>query len=401
MRLLHTSDWHLGRLFHGVHLTEDQAWVLDDFVRAAIDLKPDVIVIAGDLYDRAVPPPAAVALLDEVLTRLALDVGAPVVAMAGNHDSPDRIGFGRRLMNERGVHLFGQAEADPFRVSLPDPEGLVDLFVWPFVEPVGVRVQTGDESIVDQNACFAHAVSRANAAKRPGARNVFVAHAFVAGGTESESERPLSVGGTGAVAPHHFEGFDYVALGHLHRPQSVGSPRVRYSGSLLKYSFSEADHVKSVSLVELAADGSTTVEEVPLRARRDVHVLKGSLSEILAWPLEGKDRQDYICAELTDEGAILDAKGRIQEVWPNCVNVTRTAFLREIAGDSAAARVDHRQRSDVDLFSDFFADVTDQALTDEERTVVHSACETLQARERESAPKVLKSDAAAKEESRS
>lgn len=377
MRILHTSDWHLGRIFHAVNLTEDQAYVLDDFVRAAVELKPDLIVIAGDLYDRAVPPAVAVSLLDDVLTRLALDVAVPIVAMAGNHDSPDRVGFGRRLMNERGVHLFGGAEAAPYHLPFGDDAGPVDLFVWPFVEPASVRSTTGDESIVDQDGCFAHAVAGAQAAKRKDARSVFVAHAFVAGGAECESERPLSVGGSAAVSPKHFEGFDYVALGHLHRPQTVGSPHVRYSGSLLKYSFSEANHKKSVSLVELDRKGDTTIEEVVLRTRHDVRVLKGTLAEVLAAGASDSSPGDYICAELTDKGAILDAQGRLREVWPNCLNVDRSAFFGEASSASSVGSVDHRRRSDVDLFADFFADVTEEALEDEELKVVRAACQAL------------------------
>jgi exonuclease SbcD len=383
LRLLHTSDWHLGRLFHGVHLTDDQAWWCEEFLRLVAEARVDAVLLAGDVYDRAVPPPEAVMLLDEVLARLAVDLAVPTVVMAGNHDSPDRLAFGARLMSESGIHVFGRLAPTPQRVRLGDRHGdAIDVFVCPYAEPATARERMETPDLADHDAVMERAAELARAARSPGVPSVFMAHAFVAGGSECESERPLAVGGSASVSPQRLEGFDYVALGHLHRAQKVGTEAVRYSGSPLKYSFSEAGHAKSVSIVELDADGTVRVEAVELGARRDVRVLAGSLEEILAGPAAGQSREDYVSVELSDRGAILDAMARIREVWPNCLHLGRSAFLGEASGATRSAD-DHRRRDDVDLYGEFFAEVTGEAFEDNERAVLAATVAGLLRSERE------------------
>lgn len=384
MRILHSSDWHLGRLFHQVHLTDDQAHVLDQFVELARDLEPDAIIIAGDLYDRAIPPPEAVELLDDVLARLVLDVGIPTIAIAGNHDSAERIGFAGRLLSSRGLHLSG-----PLRhvqpITLEDEFGPVDIVPLPYAPPEVVRselarAREGDESdspVRGHEAALRAQIEVAAADLAVGRRRVAVAHAFVTGATESESERALSVGGTGSVSASVFEGFHYTALGHLHRPQNlagVDSGVVRYSGSLLPYSFSEVDHErgtdhrKSVSLIELDAAGEVSITEHHLGPRRGMRIVRGELEQLLKDGGGEPWREDYLLVRLDDTRPVLDAMSRLRDVFPNVLHIERPRL-----GDSSGGGVapqDHRRMRPIDLFADFFEAVTSRALTDDERTTV-------------------------------
>ncbi|HEY5168379.1 MAG TPA: exonuclease subunit SbcD, partial [Thermoleophilia bacterium] len=256
MRLIHTADWHLGRLFHNQHLTADQDYVLRQLVELVAEVEPAAVIVAGDLYDRAVPPIEAVDLLDHVLTELVDRLGVPVIAIAGNHDSAVRVGFASRLLRERGLHLVGELPQAASPIILRDEHGPVRVSALPYADPAEARAVYDAADIHDQQAVTSAGVARALAAAEPHERHVLVAHAFVAGGVESESERPLSVGGAQQVSAGTFAGFDYVALGHLHRPQSCGSDTVRYAGSLLKYSFAEHAHQKSVSVVDVGPRGS-------------------------------------------------------------------------------------------------------------------------------------------------
>ena len=291
MRFLHTSDWHLGRLFHRVHLTEDQAFVLDQFVDLARRERPDAVLISGDIYDRAVPPPEAVRLLDDTLSRLTLDLGIPTVVIAGNHDGPDRLAFGSRLLAGGGLHLFGLPGPAPEPIRLEDAHGPVFIHAVPYAEPPVVREAFGVETVHDHHAAMVACLDAVRSVHPEGARSVVLAHAFVAGGAGSESERPLSVGGAGTVEASAFAGFDYVALGHLHRPQSLARDRLVYAGSLLKYSFDEATHRKSVSLVEMDAAGACTVERIALTPRREVRRISGLHAELLAAAAEDPARE--------------------------------------------------------------------------------------------------------------
>jgi exonuclease SbcD len=396
MRFLHTADWHLGRLFHNVHLTDDQAIVLDQLVDLVREAKPDAVLVAGDLYDRAVPPVEAVELLDDVLTRIVAGLGVPVVAIAGNHDSASRVGFGGALLCERGLHLAGRLHAEPPAVTLHDAHGPVHVFLLPFAEPSMARYAYADDNIHDQQAVVAAGVRRALAAAPPGERRVALAHAFVAGGAESESERPLSVGGAGNVAPGSFEGFDYVALGHLHRPQQAGSPTVRYSGSLLKYSFAEHDHRKSVSLVEIGAPGSAEadagtsgharvdVEDVSLSPARDVRIVDGMLADLIARGRDDPRPHDYIHAVLRDRSALIDPLGRLREVYPNALGLERPDLERR--PQSGVTPGELLRRSETELFGDFFAFVTGEALDGAQAAAFASTVDDLLGRAREAAP---------------
>ncbi len=395
MRLIHTADWHLGRLFHNQHLTDDQEYVLRQLVELAAEVEPAAVIVAGDLYDRAVPPTEAVELLDGVLTELVDRLGIPVIAIAGNHDSGARVGFGSSLLGQRGLHVVGRLSQASACIVLHDEHGPVRVSALPFADPAEARAAYGDLSIHDQQAVCAAGASRALAAADAHERHVLVAHAFVTGGLESESERPLSVGGAQQVAASTFAGFDYVALGHLHRPQSCGSDAVRYAGSLLKYSFAEHAHDKSVSVVDIGARGgapgeagqagraAVAVETVPLTPRRDVRRLEGTLAALLERGSSDPRREDYVLASLLDDGALFDPIGRLRAAYPNTLAIERPAYER--AGAGGADRPRPGSVSDVDLFEAFFGYVTDGELGDARRTALTGVIDTLERRRREAA----------------
>ncbi len=373
MRFLHTADWHLGRSFHGSSLLEDQAHVLDQLVDLARQAQVDAVVVAGDIYDRALPPADAVSLLGDVLERLVAGAGIPVLLIAGNHDSAERIGFAGRIAERQGLYLRGTLErSDP--VVLQGRQGTTVAFhPLPYVDPAQARALAGaPDGLDDHAAAVAHMLDRLRAALPSVPRRVLVGHAFVAGGSESESERPLAVGGSGMVPPGLFRGYDYVALGHLHRPQRAGADHIRYSGSLLKYSFHEADHAKSVSLVELADDGAVTVTEHALQPRRDVRVVSGTLADLLAGAdLFGRD--DYLSAHLTDDGPVLDPLARLRKVYPHVMEVR---FRRnEQPATGATPQADLRRRDPAELFAAFWQDMHGSPLAPEQAQVLRTCAQ--------------------------
>jgi len=381
LRFLHTADWHLGRLFHARSLIEDQAHVLDQFVALVREVRPDAVLIAGDVYDRAVPPPDAVALLDDVLARIVVGERVPVVMIAGNHDSAQRLDFGARLMTGQGLHVAGRVGAQASSVTLHDAHGEVRIYALPYAEPAAVRDALGLE-LPSHEAALGAQLAAIRATHPAGVRSVAVAHAFVVGGAASESERPLSVGGSGAVAAGVFDGFDYVALGHLHRPQTLGT-NVHYSGSLLKYSLSEAGHAKSVSLVELDGAGVARIEPIALKPRHDLRLLRGDLATLIAQAATDPYRDDYVHAVLTDTGALLDPMARLRQAYPNALAMERAVLARSGSASEAGRRL--RELDTGALFASFFREVADADLDVDQRRTLDDLLAAMTASERESA----------------
>ena len=367
MKIIHTSDWHLGRIFHGIHLTEDQGFLLHQFIEVIKDVKPDVILVAGDIFDRSVPPTEAVNLLDEVVSRVLIDHKIPMVMISGNHDSPDRLGFGYRLLQERGLNIAGRLNADSKPLILKDGSGEVHFHALPYAEPALIREKLGEGHIHTHEEAMVRWLTHYRKTMDMSLRNVLVAHAFVVGGDESESERPLSVGGSGVINPICFQDFDYVALGHLHRPQALAEGRIRYSGSLMKYSFSETNHRKQIAFIEMGEKGFLNCEEIVLKPRRDLRCIEGSLAEILKGPNDGGNKEDYIKVILTDEGAILDAMGKIRKVYPNALHVERPQMTA--GGNLLRAQEDFQKMTELDLFSSFIQQVTDREMTPSQKEV--------------------------------
>lgn len=378
MRFLHSADWHLGRLFHGRSLLDDQAHVLDQFVELVRELRPDAVLLAGDIYDRAVPPAEAVNLLDEVLSRIVLAEAVPVIMIAGNHDSPDRLGFGSRLLASGGLTVAGRYRGEVQPVVLSDEHGALRVYPLPYCEPAVVRDALGQE-LRDHDEAMRAVLDAIRAQHPQGMRSVLVAHAFVAGGAESESERPLSVGGSAAVPASHFDGFDLVALGHLHRPQTMRD-RLHYSGSLMKYSLSEAGHDKSVSLIEIGADGVPTIERIRLAPKRNLRQLRGELSALIEAARLDSACDDYIHATLTDTGALLDPMARLREAYPNVLGCERVVLQAVGRGQTAQL---HRELDMRHLFGDFFSEVTGEALTEAQSQCLDEVIRQIDASARE------------------
>ncbi|MCB9554748.1 MAG: exonuclease SbcCD subunit D [Deltaproteobacteria bacterium] len=384
MRIIHTADWHLGRLFYGIHLTEDQSYVLDQLVEVLQDTRADLLIVAGDIYDRAVPPPDAVTLLDQTLSRIALDCRIPVVMISGNHDSADRLGFGSRLLKSGGLQLFSTPSHDIARVTFGDQHGPLDVYALPYAEPPSIRQLTDVETVVDHDSATRTLLERVHPMNLNSRRSILVAHLMVQGGIGSESERPLNVREDGSVSPTRFRGFRYVALGHLHRCQTVANdPRICYAGSPMKYSFSERNDQKSVTLLEIDAD-QVTSQQIPLSAKHDLRQLTGNLAELIAAATDDPSTTDYLKITLTDSGPILDPMGQLRRVYPNTLHIERTLPLAT-ATDLPSLELAQRSESigDRQLFEAFYQQVAGSKLDDELAPLLDAAIEEVQAIEAE------------------
>jgi DNA repair protein SbcD/Mre11 len=352
--------------------------------------RPDVLLVSGDIYDRAIPPPEAVELLDEVLCKLVIDLQIPVVLIAGNHDSAQRLNFGSRLLSNRKLYVTGNLPRTCESVTFGDRHGPVHVYALPYAEPTIVRECLGGEGIVDHDSAMRALVARIAKHRPAGERTILMAHAFVAGGAECESERPLSVGGAGTVDAGALAGFDYVALGHLHAPQKLGSgvrvqgsggSQIRYSGSLLKYSFDEAQQAKGIYLVEMDGAGACEVRQIKLTPRRDVRRIEGTMAELLKGSSNGKSTENYLEVTLLDDGPVLDAIGRLREVYPNVMMIRRP---EKVDGAAAAGdRPDIRGKTALQLFGAFFKHVTQNDLLPEQEQALAAVVEETERRARE------------------
>ncbi|MEO2098082.1 MAG: exonuclease SbcCD subunit D [Brachybacterium sp.] len=381
MKILHTSDWHLGRTLHKVDLHEHQAAFLDWLVDLVEAEGVDVVVIPGDVYDRAVPAVSSVTLLDRALARLA-DTGATVVLTSGNHDSPERLGFGRSLMRA-GIHLLTDLPGIEHPVSVEDQHGEVLFFGLPYLEPDRARTELareGEEPLPRSHEAVTRAALdrvRERAAARPGARTVVLAHTFVTGGEASDSERDLSVGGVDSVPAGVLGGIDYLALGHLHGCQdltrSVGAP-AWYSGSPLAFSFSERSHRKSVLLVELGAPGAdgeraeVAVRRVETPVPRRLTELRGPLEEILAH--RDEHAGDWLKAVVTDPARPAHLQEQLREAYPHLL---LTEYAPEGRAASAGTPVVRREQNPLEVMDEFLAHVTGGDPTEAEHDVLERA----------------------------
>ena len=375
MRILHTSDWHIGRQFHNVSLLDDQRHVLDQMVDLVRSKKVDVVLIAGDIYDRSVPPASAVALLDEVLNRICTQLGVPVIMIAGNHDGPQRLGFGARQLAGAGLHIVGQLLAQQSPIILTDDFGDIAFYGIPYADPVTVRdVFSVDTATHDEAMAYVtaqvhehHLRHQKTEEKR---RCVVLSHCFLDGGDESESERPLSIGGADRVSPKHFMNFNYAALGHLHGPQYKGAPYIRYSGSILKYSFSEEKHKKSVTLVDMDAQGLCNIEQIQLQPLHDMRILEGTLEEVLTQGKNDPNNKDYVLVRLTDTNAILDIMGKLRMVYPNVLHLERPGLMS--TGEPRVLLREQLKKGEMAMFGDFFKQISGNDLTDEQRNIIEN-----------------------------
>ena len=373
MKFLHLSDLHIGKRVNEFSMLEDQEYILTKIINIIDDEKPDAVVIAGDVYDKSVPSAEAVQLFDDFLCRLAKRK-LQVFVISGNHDSAERMAFGGRLMDISGVHMSPVYNGKVEAISLDDEFGKVNFYMLPFVKPANVRRFFEDAQIESYTDAVRVAVENMNV--NADERNVIVTHQFVTGAEKCESEE-ISVGGSDNVDASVFDCFDYVALGHIHGPQNIGSERVRYCGTPLKYSFSEAKHKKSVTVVEMKEKGSLEIRTVELEPKRDMREIKGTYAEItLKDNYINTNMDDYMHITLTDEEDIPDAIGKLRVIYPNLMKLdydnkrTRSSAKLDIIENI-------EQRSPLDLFAEFYENQNNQPMTDGQTEFMKSLIESI------------------------
>lgn len=350
MKLIHLSDLHIGKRLHEASLLEDQAYILDRIADIVRREAPDGVLIAGDVYDKAVPPAEAVCLLDDFLVKLTAS-GAAVLLISGNHDSPERLSFASRLLENSRLYIAPVYDGHVSPVTLEDANGPVDIWLLPFVKPVHLRHFFPEEAIESYTDALACAIRHMDL--DPSRRSVLVTHQFVTGGVRCQSEE-VSVGGADNVDAAVFEPFDYVALGHLHGPQDVESPRVRYCGTPLKYSFSEAGQQKSVTVAELEKKGELRVRTVPLAPLRDLKEIRGGYDTLAGREFyQSFDRNVYLHAILTDEEDVPDAVGKLRSIYPNLLWLTYDN-RRTRAGEADRDLGELEALSPLELFARFY-----------------------------------------------
>ena len=377
MKFIHLSDLHIGKKVNGFSMLDDQKDILFKKILPIIDEeKPDCIMIAGDVYDKSIPPSEAVGLFDDFLVKLA-ERNLQVFIISGNHDSPERLAFGNRLIDKSGIHISPvyKKEISPFAIK--DDFGVVNIYMLPFIKPVHVRIAFE----TDENISYTEAVGMA--VKEMGAdtanRNILITHQFVTGAERSDSE-DISVGGMDNVDSSVFADFDYVALGHLHRPQNVGKTSMRYSGTPLKYSFSEENDKKSVTVVEMREKGNISVKEIPLVPLHDMVTLKGTFAELTAKSFYENTsyQEDYTRIILTDENEIENVMNRLREIYKNIMRFeydnTRTRYQSRI---EELSRSDVEEKSPLELFAQLYENQNGMSMTDEQTKFMQKLIEEI------------------------
>lgn len=402
MRFLHTADWHLGRIFYGQYLTDDQAHVLEhQFFTILKEEKIDGILLAGDVFDRAVPPIEAVELWDSIITRLAMDYKVPLFVVSGNHDGAERLEVGRSMLSRSGIHIWGSPHhaLQPFEFESSD--GKVAICPMPFSEPrrIGdaLGLSASESKPVDSEAedsLFSYVESDEQESEPifnlhnydqmyqawsdclyqqvpKGMPSLAISHAFVMGGEVGGSERTLSVGGSEQVSPHVFKNFHYTALGHLHGPQRMGADHIRYSGSPLKYSFDEQGQKKSFTIIDMDTKGKVDISTIPVEAKRDVVILEGYFEDLLNnKELQIKHKDDYVQARLLDTMPIMDGMAKLRQVYHRCMTIElagRIATPVADMGDVVFKELNERQ-----LFNQFAETVWKEPLTEAEQSYIDS-----------------------------
>lgn len=402
MRFLHTADWHLGRIFYGQYLTEDQAHVLEhQFFSILKDEKIDGILLAGDVFDRAVPPIEAIELWDSIITRLAMDYKMPLFVVSGNHDGAERLEVGRSMLGQSGIHIWGSPHHALRPFEFESSDGRVAICPMPFSEPRRIGDALGlnsseskpvdtdmtDDTLfsyIDDKDQEAVALNLHNYDQMYQAwsdylykqvpkqmRSIAISHAFVMGGEVGGSERTLSVGGSEQVSPHVFKDFHYTALGHLHGPQRMGADHIRYSGSPLKYSFDEHEQKKSFTIIDMDTNGKVDISTIPVEAKRDVVILEGYFEDLLNnTALQTKHKDDYVQARLLDTMPIMDGMAKLRQVYHRCMTI-------ELAGRIATPVVDmgdavFKELNERELFNQFAETVWKNPLTEREQQYINS-----------------------------
>lgn len=373
MKIIHTADWHLGKLLCGVSLQEDQAFIMNEFYKMLAKEKPQLILMAGDVYDRSYPPVEAVRLLNQVLEKILIELKIKMIVITGNHDHADRLDFGSSLMEKSGLYLRAKLEKEIQPVVLEDEFAVWKIYPIPYADPANVRMIYEDASIktsADAMRTVLKPIVEAIGKEKEAAKNngfqketryLALAHSFFISGLqnelpeESDSERALSIGGVDYIPAEVFDLFDYVALGHLHKPQKIGRETMRYSGSLLKYSFSEASHHKSLLLLDW--DKELEISKITLTPKRDLRIVSGSLEEILERGRQDQNREDYIMARLNNQELLIDPMSDLKAVYPNALALEYEKKTEQLGGSGRAGH-DFTQKDVWTLFEEFYEATT-------------------------------------------
>lgn len=362
MKILHLSDLHLGKRVNEFSMLEEQEFILNELLEIIDKEKPQVVIIAGDVYDKSVPPTEAVRLFDDFLCSLSR-LGLQVFVISGNHDSAERISFGGRIMSSSGIHMSPVYSGKIEPVQLYDEYGSLNMYMLPFIKPIYVKRFHGDAEIKSYTDALRIVVEEMNVDTQY--RNILIAHQFVTGASFSQSEE-FSVGGTDNVDASVFEAFDYVALGHIHRPQNIGNGKMRYCGTLLKYSLSEVNQEKSVTIVEIGEKGNVNVRLLPIAPKRDMREYKGTFARLSDKAFYSNiNTDDYIFIALTDEADIPDAVRKLRKIYPHMMKLSydniRTRSRSEIKNDSFAEKLPPEQ-----LFERFYEQQNNHSMSEEQ-----------------------------------
>ena len=382
MRFLHTADWHLGRIFYGQYLTDDQAHVLENqFFSILKDENIDGILLAGDVFDRAVPPIEAIELWDSIITRLAMDYKVPLFVVSGNHDGAERLEVGRSMLSQSGIHIWGSPHhaLQPFEFEGTD--GKVAICPMPFSEPrrIGDALGLGFATSSLETSLNLHNYDQMYQAWSnhlrnqvpKGMRSIAISHAFVMGGDVGGSERTLSIGGSEQVSPQVFKDFHYTALGHLHGPQRMGADYIRYSGSPLKYSFDEHTQKKSFTISDMDAKGNVDISTIPVEAKRDVVILEGYFEDLLNnKELQAKHKDNYVQARLLDTMPIMDGMAKLRQVYHRCMTIDLVGRMATPMADMDEAVF--KELNERELFNQFAETVWKEPLTEREQQYINS-----------------------------
>ena len=363
MRFLHLADLHIGKRVNGFSMIEDQKFVFEQVYNVIENEKIDGIIMAGDIYDKPVPSAEAVKLFDEMLTRL-VSINLPIFVISGNHDSAERIGFGSDILSAAKVYMSRVYNGNLQKIELEDDYGKINVYLLPFIKPATVKNIYKEAEIKDYDDALEYVLSQEKIDETK--RNVIVSHQFVTGAMRSKSEE-VSVGGLDNVSVENYEAFDYVALGHIHRAQQMGRESARYAGTLLKYSFSEEKHNKSMTIVDLKEKGNIEIKEIPVKPLHDLKTIKGKFSKITSEEFYKElKKEDYYRAVLTDEDDILNAIGKLKSIYPNLMSMeydnTRTRSYSVVDNVETG-----EAKSPLDYFEEFFEKQNGRKMSEKQR----------------------------------
>lgn len=387
MKIIHTGDWHIGKIVNEFSMIEDQKVVLKQLINIIKEEKPEALIIAGDLYDRSIPPVEAVELLDKVFSKILLELGVPILAIAGNHDSSERLSFASEILTEKGLHIAGSFDKENKKVKkvvLKSNNQKFNFYLLPYCDPREVKHVFEEDKVSTHDDAMRVLVDTIKKDLNKDEKNILITHAytnFVNGDTNlefSESERPLSIGGTDLVNADYFSEFTYTALGHLHKPQKVRDNRIRYSGSLLKYSFSEVNHKKGATIVNINENGEVNIDLREFKPRRDMRIIKGPLEKLISPDVYiGTNVEDYVYALLIDEGELIDPISKLRAVYPNIMGLSKTDEIKREDSKTSAGQ-GYKNKTKLQLFKEFYNSMIGKELEGESLKIITNVIEKIE-----------------------